>query len=106
MLPLRSRNRFFKPPSRLISKFVDTYLRLNATDEATFQTELGKLEPQQKEAIMYTMTSWEEKGMEKGIEKERQTIALNLLRQGFSVESITQATGLTIDQLKQLQNQL
>ena len=51
---------------------------------------------------MQATTSWEEKGME----KERQTIALNLLRQGFSIESITQATGLTIAQLQQLQNQV
>ena len=51
---------------------------------------------------MYTMTSWEEKGMEKAT----QTIALNLLRQGFSIESITQATGLTIVQVQQLQKQV
>ena len=88
--------------SRLISKFVDTYLRLNAQDEATFQVELGKLEPQQKETIMYTMTSWEEKGME----KERQTIALNLLRKNVDLETIVECTGLTIVQLQELQNQL
>jgi hypothetical protein len=41
--------------SRLISKFVDTYLRLNAKDEAIFQAELAKLESQQKEKIMYTL---------------------------------------------------
>lgn len=90
--------------SRLISKFVDTYLRLSAKDEAIFQAELAKLEPQQKEKIMYTMTSWEEKGMEKGMEKARQAIALNLLRQGISIDVIAQATGLTISQLQQLQD--
>jgi len=94
--------------SRLISKFVDTYLRLNAKDEAIFQTELARLEPQQKETIMYTMTIWEEKGIEKGIEKgmekERQTIALNLLRQGISIDVIVQATGLNVSQLQQLQD--
>jgi predicted transposase YdaD len=46
------------------------------------------------------MTSWEEKGME----KERQAIALNLLRQGISIDVIAQATGLTISQLQQLQD--
>lgn len=90
--------------SRLISKFVDTYLRLNAKDEAIFQAELAKLEPQQKEKIMYTMTSWEEKGMEKGMERARQMIALNLLRQGISIDVIVQATGLTVSQLQQLQD--
>jgi len=51
--------------SRLISKFVDTYLRLNDQEESTFQTEIAKLEPQKKEDIMQGTTSWEEKGMEK-----------------------------------------
>ena len=92
--------------SRLISKFVDTYLRLNANDEVTFQAEIAKLEPQQKETIMYAMTSWEEKGMEKGMETERQTIALKMLRKNVDLETIAEFTGLTIVQLQQLQNQL
>ncbi len=43
--------------SRLISKFVDTYLRLNDQEEDMFQAEIAKLESQQNETIMYTMTS-------------------------------------------------
>ena len=88
--------------SRLISKFVDTYLRLNAKDEDRFQVELGKLEPQQKEAIMQATTSWEEKG----IEKATQTIALKMFRKNVDMETIVEFTGLTIAQLQQLQNQL
>jgi predicted transposase/invertase (TIGR01784 family) len=57
----------------------------------------------QKEEIMQTMTSWEEKGMEKGMEKERQSIALNMLKDNFSLEQISRLTGLTITQLQQLQ---
>ncbi len=89
--------------SRLISKFVDTYLQLDVKEEQTFQAEIDKLSVNQKAQIMETMTSWERKGMEKGMEKERQSIALNLLQQGFPIEAIAQATGLTIVQLKQLQ---
>jgi predicted transposase/invertase (TIGR01784 family) len=63
----------------------------------------------EEEDIMQWTTSWEEKGMEKGIikgkDEERQTIALNLLRQGFAIEAIAQATGLTIAQLQALQAQ-
>ncbi len=88
--------------SRLISKFVDTYLRLNDQEERTFQSEIAKLEPQQKEIIMYTLTSWEEKG----IQKERKTIALNMLRKKLDLETIAEVTGLTIIQLQELQNQL
>jgi hypothetical protein len=48
--------------TRLISKFVDTYPRLNDAGEKTFQTELDKIGTTQKEAIMQVTTSWEEKG--------------------------------------------
>ena len=93
--------------SRLISKFVDTYLRLNVQEESTFQAEIDKMGMTQKEEIMQTMTSWEEKGMEKGLEKglERatQSIALNMLKDNFSLEQISRLTGLTIAQLQQMQ---
>jgi predicted transposase/invertase (TIGR01784 family) len=93
--------------SRLISKFVDSYLRLDVKEEQTFQAEIDRMGMAQKEKIMQTMTSWEEKGMEKGMEKglERatQSIALNMLKDNFSLEQIARLTGLTIDQLQQLQ---
>ena len=93
--------------SRLISKFVDTYLRLNVQEESTFQSEIDKMGMTQKEEIMQTMTSWEEKGMERGLEKglERatQSIALNMLKDNFSLEQISRLTGLTIAQLQQMQ---
>jgi predicted transposase/invertase (TIGR01784 family) len=56
--------------TRLISKFIDTYLRLSTKEEKTFQTEIDKIGVEQKEAIMQVTTSWEEKG----IEKERRSI--------------------------------
>jgi predicted transposase/invertase (TIGR01784 family) len=52
--------------TQLISKFVDRYLRLNAIEEQAFQTEIDTMEREQQEAIMQTLTSWEERGMEKG----------------------------------------
>ena len=96
--------------SRLISQFVDTYLRLNTKEEQTFQAEIDKLNLQEKEAIMQTMTSWEEKGMAKGvakgIETATQTIALNLFRKNMPIETIAEVTGLTIEQLQHLQSQI
>ena len=91
--------------SRLISKFVDTYLRLNAQEEETFQAEIAKLEPQQKETIMYTMTSWEEKGIEKGMVKASRSLILRLLtRKIGSVSDLsrTQINNLSIAQLELL----
>lgn len=49
--------------TRLISKFVDTYLRLNPREEQAFQAEIDKLGVAQKGKIMETLTSWEEKGV-------------------------------------------
>ena len=88
--------------SRLISQFVDTYLRLNTKEEQTFQAEIDKLNLQEKEAIMKTMTSWEEKGMEKAT----QTIALNMLNDNLLLEQIARLTGLTIEQRQHLQSQI
>lgn len=47
-----------------------------------------------------------EEGQEEGKIEEKQTIALNLLRQGLSIEIIIGATGLTIAQLQKLQSQI
>jgi predicted transposase YdaD len=84
--------------SRLISKFVDSYLRLDIKEEQNFQTEIDTMGIGKKEEIMETLTSWEEKGME----KERRTIALNMIRGNLSLEQISQFTGLSMTQLKKL----
>jgi predicted transposase YdaD len=39
---------------------------------------------------------------EQALAQEKQTIALNLLKQGIEMETIAQATGLSIDQLQKL----
>ena len=52
------------------------------------------------------ITSVEQIGYDRGVENERDSIALNLLRQGIAIEVIVQATGLTIVQVQQLQVQL
>jgi predicted transposase YdaD len=87
--------------TRLVSKFVDTYLRSDGREESVFQAEVDKLEPAQKEGIMETLTSWEEKV----IEKATQTIALNMLKGNLPLEQISQFTGLTIAQLQHLRDQ-
>jgi Domain of unknown function (DUF4351)/Putative transposase, YhgA-like len=61
--------------TRLISKFVDSYLRLDAKEERTFQAEVDTMGLEQKEAIMQATTSWEETGIEKG---QRSLVSLQL----------------------------
>jgi hypothetical protein len=47
---------------QLISGFVDTYLRLNSTEEAIFQSQLSTMNLQEQERIMQITTSWKEQG--------------------------------------------
>jgi predicted transposase YdaD len=87
--------------TRLISKFVDAYLRLDVKEEQMFQTEIDTMGLAQKEKIMQVTTSWEEKGLERAT----QTIALNMLKDNLPLEQIARLTGLTIEQLQVLQAQ-
>lgn len=61
--------------TRLISGFVDTYLRLNTQEEQVFQSEVGKLETIEQEQIMQITTTW----MEQGIEQGERSLVLRLL---------------------------
>jgi predicted transposase/invertase (TIGR01784 family) len=88
--------------TRLISKFVDTYLRLNAQEERTFQAEIDKIGVAQKEAIMQVTTSWEEKGLGRGIEQGQRSLVLRLLNRkvGSLSDGIqSQVEALSLDQL-------
>lgn len=55
--------------TRLISGFIDTYLKLNAIEEQVFQAEIAKIEPREQEQVMEIVTSWMERGIEQGIER-------------------------------------
>ncbi|MCU0565580.1 MAG: hypothetical protein MUF49_03175 [Oculatellaceae cyanobacterium Prado106] len=55
---------------------------------------------------MRYVTSLEQMGREEGRQEEKQTIALNLLRQTVALDIIAQATGLSLEQLQQLRSQL
>jgi predicted transposase YdaD len=47
-----------------------------------------------------------DRGKVEGKVEERQSIALNLFRQGIPIEVIAQATGLTVIQLQEIQAKL
>lgn len=91
--------------TRLISKFVDTYLRLNAQEEQRFQAEIDRLGVTEKEAVMQLTTSWEEKG----IEKERRSLISLLLNQKFGQLPASlqdRIASLSLDQLTTLATSL
>jgi predicted transposase/invertase (TIGR01784 family) len=52
--------------TKLISGFVDTYLRLNVQEEQVFQESVGTLEGTEREGIMQIVTSWMEQGIAEG----------------------------------------
>jgi predicted transposase/invertase (TIGR01784 family) len=52
--------------TKLISGFVDTYLRLNLQEEQVFQESVGTLEGTEREGIMQIVTSWMEQGIAEG----------------------------------------
>ena len=57
--------------TQLISGFVDTYLRLNPTEEQVFQRELDTMGLKEEEQVMEIVTSW--------MEQEAQKLVLRLL---------------------------
>lgn len=54
---------------QLISGFVDTYLRLTASELVTFESEIGRIEPEAREEVMQIVTSWMEQGIEQGLKQ-------------------------------------
>ncbi|RCJ39081.1 flagellar assembly protein H [Nostoc minutum NIES-26] len=87
---------------QLISGFVDTYLRLDDTEKQVFQATISTMGLDEQEEVMEIVTSWQEEGAQKAKEE----IALNLLREGIATEVVVRVTGLTPEQVQQLQTQL
>jgi len=56
---------------QLISGFVDTYLRLNQSEQEQFRAQLGTIRATEQEQVMQIVTSWMEQGIEQGLEQGR-----------------------------------
>jgi len=57
--------------TRLLSGFVDTYLRLDPEEERLFRDEVASLDQGVKEKAMEIVTSWMEEGIRKGLAEGR-----------------------------------
>ena len=84
---------------QLISGFVDTYLRLDSTEDLAFQAAIDTMGLTEREEIMEIVTSWEQKGAIQALEQ----VAMNLLREGMDSKAIARVTGLTVERVQQLQ---
>ncbi len=113
--------RLYPARTRLISGFVDTYLRLNMQEEHAFQNEVGTLDVTEREDIMQIVTSWMEQGIAEGEQRgraegkaegrtegrteEARSLVIRLLgrRVGIVPANIeTQVQSLTLQQLEAL----
>lgn len=90
--------------TRLISGFVDTYLKLSEVEVQVFQEEIGKLEETEREGVMEIVTGWMEQGIEQGLQQERSLILRQLGRRvGELPEGIaTQVNELSLERLEAL----
>jgi predicted transposase/invertase (TIGR01784 family) len=70
--------------TKLISGFVDTYLRLNVQEERMFQESVGTLETTEREGIMQIVTSWMEQGIAEGEQRGKTEEAQSLILRQLS----------------------
>jgi predicted transposase YdaD len=96
--------------AELINGFFETYLTLNNSEEEELMKEIKQLDPQESEPIFKLPNSWREKGREEGIQrgiaegiqKEKRQTALEMLREGLSVNLIAKVTKLDPSEIEEL----
>jgi Domain of unknown function (DUF4351) len=88
----------------LISGFVDTYLKLNAVEETIFQEEIDRIGIAERERVMEIVTSWMERGIEQGREREIGLVIRQLTRllNGLSPALESQIRQMPIEQIEAL----
>lgn len=89
---------------QLMSGFVDTYLKLNSKEETIFQQEINTFNQPIQENMMQITTSWMEKGIEQGIEREKALILRLIKRKLGNINSTleNQIMSLNIDVIESL----
>ncbi len=95
--------------TKMISGFVDSYLKLNEQEKRVFQSQIDLINSEEKEKIMAITTSWKEEGIREGIEQGRQLELIESIREILQFKSINltdalelKINNLEISQLKQL----
>lgn len=68
---------------KLISGFIDTYLRLNVEEERLFQADINTIEPSEQEVVMEIVTSWIERGIEQGRQQGEVALIMRQLNRRF-----------------------
>ncbi|WP_203248492.1 RpnC/YadD family protein [Sporosarcina beigongshangi] len=103
--------------SRFINDFFEQYVKLDAKEEVQFMREARRMESEGEFKFTQLPNSWEDRGIRKGLEqgieqgieqgaeKEREVLAVKMLREGFPMDVIAKLTDLdkeAIEKLKEL----
>lgn len=83
---------------KLLYGFFDTYLKLNDKEEKQMREKISHLPKEEADRVLELPNYYFDKGVEKGIEK----IIHNMLKQGFSDETIEKATGLSLKEVNKI----
>ncbi len=84
--------------TKMISGFVDSYLQLSEQEERAFQSQINRIESEEKEKIMAITTSWKEEGIREGRKLELIESILEILQ--FKSINLTDALELKINNLE------
>jgi predicted transposase/invertase (TIGR01784 family) len=68
--------------------------------------EIKQLDQQESEQIFKLPNTWREKGIVEGIQKEKKQTAIEMLKEGLSVELIAKVTKLSRDEIEDLKGNL
>src|SRR5690625_6321669 len=86
--------------TRFIHDFFEQYLKLNEEEEAILMKEISQLD----NAHEFTKlpNSWEEKGKKEGREEGKKEVALEMLKEGASIQFIAKVTKLNHLEIERL----
>lgn len=88
----------------ILVDFFQAYLKLNEKEEAILVEEVKKLED--ADEILEIPNVYVERGKEIGREEGREVVALEMLKEGFSIEKVIKLTRLNKDRIEQLKEEL
>ncbi|SHG60410.1 conserved hypothetical protein (putative transposase or invertase) [Ornithinibacillus halophilus] len=94
----------------LLYGFFNTYLHLNEKEENQMSEEIAKMPKEEAERVRQLPNYYFDKGVEKGIEKgkliEKEKVIIKMLLKGASIEFISEVTGVSIEEINKLKNEL
>ncbi|MFC0297657.1 Rpn family recombination-promoting nuclease/putative transposase [Geobacillus jurassicus] len=107
---------------RLLFGFFETYLRLSEEEETKLRNEVSQMETKEAKQVMELIISYEQRGMEKGIqqgvkqgieqgikqgrqqgiEEGKLDVVKRMLAKGYDVETIHELTGLPVEKIEKV----